>query len=188
MSTVGIKTVVARTFDDAAPSYETVGPEFFGRFGRRLVELADVRPGMRVLDVGCGSGAALVPAAEAVGPDGHVLGIDISAAMVERARATIKARGLTQAEVRSGDAEIPGVGPGDRDRILAAQVLFFLPDLMQALRAYRHILRADGVLAISSWGPDEKQWQDVQRALFASIPKESMPRITPSGEVFRSDA
>ena len=182
-----VKAAVARTFDAAAGTYETVGPAYFDRFGRRLVELAEVGPGMRVLDVGCGAGAALVPAAEAAGPDGHVLGIDLAAAMVERSRAAIKAHRLTNAEARSGDAAIPGVGPGDRDRVLAAQVLFFLPDLPQALRAYRHILRPGGVLAASSWGPDDKQWQAVQRALFSSIPGEDVPRITPAGAVFRSD-
>src|SRR4051794_38294637 len=109
MSTAGIKSTVAHTFDEAAASYDTIGPEYFGRFGRRLVDLAEVGPGMRVLDVGCGAGAALVPAAEAVGPDGNVLGIDISAAMLDRARAAIKKHGLGNAEVRSGDAEIPGV-------------------------------------------------------------------------------
>jgi trans-aconitate methyltransferase len=89
--------------------------------------------------------------------------------------------------VRSGDAEIPGVGPADRDRILAAQVLFFLPDLGQALRAYRHILRPGGVLAVSSWGPEEKRWLSVYKAMFASIPEGAAPSLTPSGDAFRSD-
>ncbi len=186
-SSAEIKGTVARTFDGAAASYDTIGPEYFGRFGRRLVEIAGVGPGMRVLDVGCGAGAALVPAARAVGPEGHVLGIDISPAMLDRARAALAAHGLTNAEVRSGDAEIPGVGPGDRDRVLAAQVLFFLPDLAQALRAYRHILRPGGVLAVSSWGPDEKRWQSVFKAMFGTIPDGAAPNLTPSGEVFRND-
>jgi ubiquinone/menaquinone biosynthesis C-methylase UbiE len=185
--TGGVKGAVAQTFDDASTSYDTIGPEYFGRFGRRLVEIAEIEPGMRVLDVGCGAGAALVPAARAVGPEGHVLGIDISSGMVERARAALAKQRLTNAEVRSGDAEIPGVGPGDRDRILAAQVLFFLPNLNQALRAYKHILRPGGVLAISSWGPDEKRWQEVHKAMYARIPEGAAPELRPSAEAFRND-
>jgi len=182
-----IKATIAHTFDGAAASYDTIGPEYFSRFGRRLVALAEVGPGMRVLDVGCGAGAALLPAAVAVGPDGHVLGIDISAEMIARTQAAITEQRLNQAEVRSGDAEVPGVGPSDRDRILAAQVLFFLPDVARALRAYRHILKPGGVLALSSWGPDDKRWQDVNRAMFALIPENARPNLTPGGETFRSD-
>lgn len=182
-----VKSVVARTFDGAATTYDTIGPAYFSRFGARLVEVAGVAPGMRVLDVGCGAGAALLAAAEAVGPDGHVLGIDIAPAMVERSRSAAAERGLRNVEVRTGDAEIPGVPAADRDRVLAAQVLFFLPELSRALRAYRHILTPGGVLALSSWGPDTKDWQAVQRAMFSFIPKDDVPRITPSGEVFRSD-
>ena len=62
------KQAVRDAFALAAPSYDRVGPAFFQTFGRRLVELADIRPGMSVLDVGCGAGAALLPAAEAAGP------------------------------------------------------------------------------------------------------------------------
>ena len=183
-----LKSLIARTFDGAADSYDTIGPEYFARFGRRLVELAEVGPGMRVLDVGCGAGAALVAAGEAVGPQGHVLGIDIASRMLERSRAAVSRAGLRNTEVRSGDAEIPGVPPGDCDRVLAAQVLFFLPNLDRALRAYRHILRPGGMLAASSWGPDDKAWQPVYRAMFATIPDGAAPDVTPSGKVFRNDA
>lgn len=182
-----VKALVARTFDEAAASYDTVGPEYFGRFGRRLVELAEIAPGMRVLDVGCGAGAALIPAAEAVGPDGDVIGIDLSAAMVARARAAAAERRLTNVEVRTGDAATPGVAAGDRDRVLAAQVLFFLDELGPALRAYRHILRPGGRLAVSSWGPDDRRWQGVFRTMFAAIPEGAAPNLTPSGDAFRND-
>jgi O-methyltransferase/aklanonic acid methyltransferase len=53
------------------------GPDYWDYFGVRLVEHAQIPPGARVLDVGCGTGASLFPAAEKVGEGGHVIGIDI---------------------------------------------------------------------------------------------------------------
>src|SRR4051812_1956978 len=54
-------------------------------FGAAALELAAPRPGERVVDVGCGCGPSTVALAEAVGPAGHVLGVDIAAAVLERA-------------------------------------------------------------------------------------------------------
>lgn len=53
------------------------GPDYWDYFGVRLVEHAAIPPGARVLDVGCGTGSSLLPAAEKTGPRGHVMGIDI---------------------------------------------------------------------------------------------------------------
>ena len=53
------------------------GPDYWDYFGVRLVEHAAIPPGAHVLDVGCGTGASLFPAARKTGPRGHVIGIDI---------------------------------------------------------------------------------------------------------------
>jgi len=53
------------------------GPNYWEYFGSRLVELATIGRGSSVLDVGCGTGSSLFPAAERVRPGGHVVGIDI---------------------------------------------------------------------------------------------------------------
>jgi len=52
-------------------------PNYWEYFGTRLVELADLQPGEKVLDVGCGTGSSLFPAAEKAGPQGFAIGIDI---------------------------------------------------------------------------------------------------------------
>ena len=52
-------------------------PDYWEYFGSRLVHLATIAPGSSVLDVGCGAGSSLFPAAERVGPEGRVVGIDI---------------------------------------------------------------------------------------------------------------
>ena len=53
------------------------GPDYWGYFGVRLVEHAAIQQGARVLDVGCGTGSSLLPAAEKTGPGGYVIGVDI---------------------------------------------------------------------------------------------------------------
>jgi O-methyltransferase/aklanonic acid methyltransferase len=53
------------------------GPDYWDYFGARLIELTDLQPGERVLDVGCGTGSSLFPAAEKIGPQGFTVGIDI---------------------------------------------------------------------------------------------------------------
>jgi len=53
------------------------GPDYWDYFGSKLVEYAGVSPGALVLDVGCGSGSSLFPAAEKTGPIGFAYGIDI---------------------------------------------------------------------------------------------------------------
>jgi O-methyltransferase/aklanonic acid methyltransferase len=53
------------------------GPDYWDYFGARLVEHAAIPPGARVLDVGCGTGSSLFPAAEKAGRKGYIVGIDI---------------------------------------------------------------------------------------------------------------
>jgi Methyltransferase domain len=72
--------LVAGVFGRVAASYDQAG--FLTQIARRLVAQAGVRPRMQVLDVACGTGAALVEVARRVGPDGLVVGIDLAEPMV----------------------------------------------------------------------------------------------------------
>lgn len=53
------------------------GPDYWDYYGARLVERASLTPGMQVLDVGCGTGSSLFPAADMVGTGGYAIGVDI---------------------------------------------------------------------------------------------------------------
>src|SRR4249919_871868 len=119
---------VAGVFERSAPTYDAVGVAFFGDVGARVAELAAPRPGERVVDLGCGRGAALFPAAEAVGRSGHALGIDLAPTMVALTRADARVRGLPQVAVEVGDAQEPGLTSSWYDVVLSSLAVFFLPD------------------------------------------------------------
>jgi ubiquinone/menaquinone biosynthesis C-methylase UbiE len=68
----------AGVFERAATTYERVGPPFFSHYGRGLVDLVEVQPGSRVLDVATGTGAVLLVAAERAGHTGKVIGVDLA--------------------------------------------------------------------------------------------------------------
>src|SRR5437016_3989535 len=73
--------------------------------GERAMDRAGIAPGERVIDVGCGCGDTTIALARRVGPAGLVLGIDISAPMLERAAETARAAGLTNVRFENADAE-----------------------------------------------------------------------------------
>lgn len=155
------KQAIAGVFDRAAPTYERTGVTFFDPVGAALVRYAEPRPGERVLDVGCGRGASLFPAAEAVGPSGAAVGIDLAPGMVAATAADARQRGLDWVRVEAGDAEAPDYPDGSFDVLLAGLVIFFLPDAPAAARAYRRLLRPDGRLAVSTFvevTDAEREW------------------------------
>ena len=136
-------------FDAVAEAYDTVDVDFFTPMGAELVRRAGITPGESILDVGCGRGAVLFPAARATGPSGRVTGIDFAPAMVAlTAAATTGMPGVT---VLVGEAQDPAFPPASFDVVTAGIVLSFLPDPLAALAAYRRILRPGGRLAMSSF-------------------------------------
>ncbi|MEU6703764.1 class I SAM-dependent methyltransferase [Streptomyces wuyuanensis] len=150
MDETAYKAAVTRAFDRAAAHYDRMGVEFFTPMGRRLVELAAPAPGNRVLDVGCGRGAALFPAASLVGPEGSVLGIDIAPAMIEEARREAERQGAVNVELRTMDGERPELPPRSLDLVLGSYSVIFLPDAPAALARYAELLRDGGRIAFTS--------------------------------------
>jgi O-methyltransferase/aklanonic acid methyltransferase len=149
------KELIAGVFARAASSYDRIGPSFFAHFGRRLVELAQLSKGTRVLDVATGTGQVLFPAAEQVGSKGSVIGIDIAAPMVEAAVAEISWRGLKNAEARQMDAESLDFADAVFDAVLCGFSLFFFPSLDRALSEFHRVLRPGGRLAVSTFAEQD---------------------------------
>jgi ubiquinone/menaquinone biosynthesis C-methylase UbiE len=171
-------------FDGLAPSYDQSGVPFFGPIAEGLVRRLRPAPGERVLDLGSGRGAATIPLAEAVGPSGSVTAVDVSAQMVELLTATLAERSATNVTVSRGDATTPPAGPFDV--VCASLVLFFLPDPVAALSAWRGTLADGGRVGISSfapWSPSMEAATDVLDS-YRSADAESP---APMPEAFRTD-
>jgi ubiquinone/menaquinone biosynthesis C-methylase UbiE len=144
--------------DDAASVYSAAADHFdalpfWDRYGRRTVERAALRPGERVLDACCGTGASALPAAHAVGPDGYVLGIDLAEPALARARAKAREQGLGNAEFRAADIERTGLADGDFDAVICVFGIFFVTEMEAALSELWRLLRPGGRLAVTVWGP-----------------------------------
>jgi ubiquinone/menaquinone biosynthesis C-methylase UbiE len=152
------KAWLAGVFDRAAATYDGPGGGYHDRFGERLVTAAGVRAGDRVLDIACGRGAVLVPAARVVGSEGRVLGVDLSTEMVRLARERMAAAGLA-AETAVMDAEQLDVPDASFDVVLCAFGVFFLPDPERAVAGFRRVLADGGTAALSTWGAEDPRWQ-----------------------------
>lgn len=164
----------AATYNAAADSFDHPANSFWERFGQRTIERMKLAPGARVLDVCCGSGASAIPAAEAVGPHGHVLGIDLAENLLELARAKTRQRGLTHAEFAIGDMLALGGREPRFDAVVCVFGIFFVPDMAAAVRELWRVLRPGGQLAITNWGP---RWLEPASSAFWSSIREVRPDL-----------
>jgi ubiquinone/menaquinone biosynthesis C-methylase UbiE len=181
---------VAAVFDRVADVYDRVGIPWFTPIAQELVRLAAPGRGERVLDVGCGRGAATVALAEAVGSDGHVTGIDLSPRMVEACGADIAGRGLSNVEVQVMDASSPSLPTAGYDLVVSSLVVFFLPDPPAALVAWRRLLvTPGGRLAISTFGRRDRVWDAVDATFRPYLPAGMLDaRTTGAAGPFSTDA
>ena len=111
--------------------------------------IAPIDRGAVVLDIGCGAGTDLLLAARRIGPDGCAIGIDMTAAMRERAIAGANAVGLTNVEVRDGDATRLPVGDATVDIVISNGVLNLVPDKPTAVREIARVLKPGGRVQIA---------------------------------------
>lgn len=109
-----------------------------------LVQRAQLKQGQRVLDIATGTGLVAVGAAERVGPEGTVLGIDITASMLEQARRKVRALGLSQLRFEVANAEDLRLPEESFDHILCCAALVWMRDLPRTLAHWRTLLVPDG--------------------------------------------
>jgi enediyne biosynthesis protein CalE5 len=122
----------------------------------RLVELAGVEPGSRVLDVAAGYGEPSLTAARAAGVEGAVLATDISAAMIAFGRERAAAIGLENIEFVESDAASLDFPEASFDAALSRWGIIFEPDAEAAAARIRSFLKPGGRMAISSWGSPDR--------------------------------
>lgn len=139
-------------WDLAADAYEGLWHNQLSRAHRRLLQLAAPEPGDRVLDVACGTGLIALAAAESIGGQGQVLGVDISERMVEAATRRALALGLDNARFLRMEGERLSCPDAGFDLIYCALGLMYMPDFDHALREMHRVLRPGGRVALAVWG------------------------------------
>ena len=143
-----IKQVVANNFDQSFAAYEEFEEKhgFFADLTRALAEFAGLEKGMKVLDLGCGTGISSAVLAGEFGC--RVTGIDLSAGMVEEGRKRISD---PRVELLVGDACRPAAATGNRnfDAALYNASIFIIPEARQSLQAAVACLEAGGIIGFS---------------------------------------
>ena len=148
-----------RNWDSAAAGWKAwneFNDRADGHISKRLVELADVRSGSRVLDVAAGYGEPGLTAARKAGPEGRVVATDISAEMLGFGRERAAAAGLNNIEFVESDAANLDFPQQSFDAAVSRWGIIFEPDAEVAAQRIRGFLKPGARIAIASWGePDQ---------------------------------
>jgi SAM-dependent methyltransferase len=120
-----------------------------------IVERADIRPGMAVLDLASGTGEPALTIAPLVGPEGSVTATDVIPEMVAIAADHAAEAGRTNMHFREADAEALPFADASFDRVTCRLGVMYFPDVPRALREVRRVLRPGGRAVFVTWGPQE---------------------------------
>jgi arsenite methyltransferase len=126
-------------------------------------ELGRLEPGERVLDLGCGAGTDTLVAAQMVGPDGHVTGIDMTEEMLAKARGAAAAMGAGHVEFVQGDAEQLPFAAESFDVVISNGVIDLIPDKDAVFSELFRVLRRGGRIQIADVTIQHPVSEDGQR-------------------------
>ncbi len=139
---------IATDFDLRSTNYSR--NQWHRAYADGLIAQSAIRFGDRVLDAGVGTGFAAIAAADRVGPDGRVVGIDVSPGMLQQAQLAIEAAGLGNIELLQADAcELPDLEDESFDAAVCSAALLYMP-VQRALTEWRRLLRPGGTIGFST--------------------------------------
>jgi len=121
-----------------------------------ILEAAQIRPGMGVLDLACGVGDPALSIAAGVGPSGHVTATDLGPGMMSLAEELARKKGLTNIDFREANAESLPFADASFDVLTCRFGIMFFPDLGKALRECLRVLKPGGRAAFVAWGKKEQ--------------------------------
>lgn len=123
-----------------------------------IVAAARVQPGMRVLDIACGTGEPAISLAALLAGDGEVVGLDISPAPLKIAEERAAQRGLSNATFQQADAHELPFPDNSFDCITSRLGIMLFSDLPRALSEMRRVLKTEGRALLLVWGPFEQPY------------------------------
>jgi ubiquinone/menaquinone biosynthesis C-methylase UbiE len=143
---------------------------------RAIVAAAQVRSGMRVLDIACGTGEPAISLAAVLVGDGDVVGVDISPAPLKIAGERAIQRGLSNVTFQQADAHELPFPDNSFDCITSRLGIMFFSDLPRALSEMRRVLKPSGRGILLVWGPmDQPYFQTTIGAILRMLPEASVP-------------
>ena len=145
------KEKITELFDSVANQYDNPAMRFFPYCGDRLITHLRPRPGSKLLDIATGTGAVALPAAQALLPGGRVQAIDLSQNMLDVAAANIKRVGLDNVDYHVMDAARLDFKSNYFDAVSCSFGIFFLADMVAALREWRRVLKPGGRILFTSF-------------------------------------
>ncbi|WP_069299092.1 class I SAM-dependent methyltransferase [Neptunicoccus sediminis] len=145
-------------------TYEAQLDALFAGVNQALLQAAAPQSGQTVLDIGCGTGATTREFARAVGPSGHVQGLDISTTMVEQARKSAAVADLGNVTFTCADAQTEPLPENRFDHVFSRFGVMFFANPVAAFENLRNSLTQSGQLTIACWGPfKENPWFTLPR-------------------------
>lgn len=142
---------ITDTFNLVASGYDSPALRFFPFCADRMVDKLQPRPGDKLLDVATGTGMVAISAARVIGPSGRVHGIDLAEKMLDSAFANSQRMGLDNIDLHVMDATTLEFRSRYFDKLSCAFGIFFLPDMLVALKEWLRVLKPGGKLIFSTF-------------------------------------
>lgn len=156
---VKYKETTRLQWQQAAEAWHRWGPTlttWLGPATETMLDLADIGPGMRVLDVAAGAGEQTIAIARRVGPTGHVLATDLSSEILDYAQKACQLAGMSNVETRVMDGENLDLEPASFDAVVSRVGLIYFPDQQGALAGMRRVLKPGGRIAAMVYATAER--------------------------------
>src|SRR5262249_55210963 len=144
------KLADAASYDAHVGDFERFAAMLTTPLAARMIMMADISPGQRVLDIGTGTGVVALEAANAIGSQGRCVGIDLSEKMLTSARANARRANLAERiEFKAMDAETLQFAPDSFDVVLSLFALLHFPNPAVALKEMFRVLKPGGTLVVA---------------------------------------